>query len=109
MDVYEGVNTTSKGVSTVQTSNARMSELVWWTNVRFVFRFLYFHLYFRMEVRYHQVIVRARFDAERDEKDPRKVAILLAEGCRELWRKRSDKTVRCKMTVESTYFHLFSL
>lgn len=51
---------------------------------------------FRLEVRYQKVLMRARFDASADEKDPRKAQLLLAEGCRELWEKRHTKTYRCE-------------
>ncbi|CAD5205580.1 unnamed protein product [Bursaphelenchus okinawaensis] len=45
-------------------------------------------------VRYHQVLLRARFDAAADEKDTRKAQVLLADGCRELWEKRAFKPAR---------------
>jgi NADH dehydrogenase (ubiquinone) 1 beta subcomplex subunit 9 len=49
-----------------------------------------------LEVRYQKVLMRARFDANADEKDTRKAQLLLADGCRELWEKRHFKTFRCK-------------
>ncbi|KJH40856.1 complex 1 protein [Dictyocaulus viviparus] len=47
-----------------------------------------------LEVRYQKVIMRARFDANKDEKDTRKSQYLLADGCRQLWEKRHYKTLR---------------
>jgi hypothetical protein len=43
--------------------------------------------------------MRARFDANADEKDPRKAQILLADGCRELWQKRHMKPIRCRLLL----------
>lgn len=48
-----------------------------------------------MDARYQQVIMRARFDANRDEKDARKAQLLLADGCRQLWEKRHYKPFKC--------------
>ncbi|KAJ1369262.1 hypothetical protein KIN20_030679 [Parelaphostrongylus tenuis] len=50
-----------------------------------------------LEVRYQKVIMRARFDANKDEKDTRKSQYLLADGCRQLWEKRHWKTARFAM------------
>uniref|UniRef100_A0A1I7YUK1 NADH dehydrogenase [ubiquinone] 1 beta subcomplex subunit 9 n=1 Tax=Steinernema glaseri TaxID=37863 RepID=A0A1I7YUK1_9BILA len=50
-----------------------------------------------LEVRYQKVIMRARFDAGKDEQDPRKSALLLADGCRQLWEKRHFKPFRFAM------------
>ncbi|CAD5208021.1 unnamed protein product [Bursaphelenchus xylophilus] len=47
-----------------------------------------------VDVRYHQVLLRARFDAAADEKDTRKAQVMLADGCRELWEKRHYKPFR---------------
>lgn len=47
-----------------------------------------------LEVRYQKVVLRARFDANKDEKDTRKSQYLLADGCRQLWEKRHWKTAR---------------
>lgn len=40
--------------------------------------------------------MRARFDAAKDEKDPRKSQLILADGCKELWQKKHFKPFRCK-------------
>ncbi|KAH7728539.1 Protein C16A3.5 [Aphelenchoides avenae] len=47
-----------------------------------------------LDTRFQKVIMRARFDANRDEKDPRKAQLLLADGCRQLWEKRHYKPFR---------------
>ncbi|VDD93121.1 unnamed protein product [Enterobius vermicularis] len=47
-----------------------------------------------LEVRYQKVIMRARFDANKDEKDPKKAQLLLADGCRQIWEKRHWKPFR---------------
>ncbi|VDK57331.1 unnamed protein product [Cylicostephanus goldi] len=44
-----------------------------------------------LEMRYQKVILRARFDANKDEKDMRKSQFLLADGCRQLWEKKHWK------------------
>uniref|UniRef100_A0A914RUA5 NADH dehydrogenase [ubiquinone] 1 beta subcomplex subunit 9 n=1 Tax=Parascaris equorum TaxID=6256 RepID=A0A914RUA5_PAREQ len=49
---------------------------------------------FSLEVRYQKVIMRARFDANKEEKDIRKAQLLLADGCRQLWEKRHFKPFR---------------
>ncbi|KAK0424144.1 hypothetical protein QR680_008512 [Steinernema hermaphroditum] len=50
-----------------------------------------------LEVRYQKVIMRARFDANKEEPDTRKSALLLADGCRQLWEKRHFKPFRFAM------------
>jgi len=47
-----------------------------------------------LEARYHRCIMRARFEANRDEKDPRKAQLLLADGCKQLWSHRHYKQFR---------------
>lgn len=47
-----------------------------------------------LEVRYHKVLMRARFDANAQEKDIRQAKLLLADGCREIWQKRHPKPYR---------------
>ncbi|GMT27518.1 hypothetical protein PFISCL1PPCAC_18815 [Pristionchus fissidentatus] len=47
-----------------------------------------------LEVRYQKVLLRARFDANKDEKDTRKSQLLLADGCRQVWEKRHFKPFR---------------
>lgn len=42
--------------------------------------------------------MRARFDANKDEKDTRKSQYLLADGCRQLWEKRHFKPFRCELS-----------
>uniref|UniRef100_A0A915EFW3 NADH dehydrogenase [ubiquinone] 1 beta subcomplex subunit 9 n=1 Tax=Ditylenchus dipsaci TaxID=166011 RepID=A0A915EFW3_9BILA len=46
-----------------------------------------------LENRYERVVMRARFDANKDEKDARKASLLLADGCRQLWQKKHWKPV----------------
>jgi len=46
------------------------------------------------EAKYQRALMRARFDANKDEHDTRKAAILLADGCRQLWEKRHHKPYR---------------
>uniref|UniRef100_A0AC34RLD2 NADH dehydrogenase [ubiquinone] 1 beta subcomplex subunit 9 n=1 Tax=Panagrolaimus sp. JU765 TaxID=591449 RepID=A0AC34RLD2_9BILA len=50
-----------------------------------------------LNVRYQKVLMRARFDAYKDEKDPRKSQLMLADGCKELWQKRHYKPFRFAM------------
>uniref|UniRef100_A0A914EEG2 NADH dehydrogenase [ubiquinone] 1 beta subcomplex subunit 9 n=1 Tax=Acrobeloides nanus TaxID=290746 RepID=A0A914EEG2_9BILA len=47
-----------------------------------------------LEVRYQMVIMRARFDAHRDEQDSRKAQLLLADGFKQLWSKRHPQPSR---------------
>uniref|UniRef100_A0A158R5M6 NADH dehydrogenase [ubiquinone] 1 beta subcomplex subunit 9 n=1 Tax=Syphacia muris TaxID=451379 RepID=A0A158R5M6_9BILA len=47
-----------------------------------------------LEARYQKVIMRARFDANKDEKDKDKAQLLLVDGCRQLWEKRHTKPFR---------------
>ena len=47
-----------------------------------------------LSVRYQKVIMRARFDAYKEEKDPRKAQVMLADGCKELWEKKHFKPAR---------------
>ncbi|CEF67394.1 NADH dehydrogenase [ubiquinone] 1 beta subcomplex subunit 9 [Strongyloides ratti] len=47
-----------------------------------------------LEVRYQKVLMRARFDANKDVPDPRKAQLLLADGCRQLWEMRNPKPFR---------------
>uniref|UniRef100_A0A8R1HQ98 NADH dehydrogenase [ubiquinone] 1 beta subcomplex subunit 9 n=1 Tax=Caenorhabditis japonica TaxID=281687 RepID=A0A8R1HQ98_CAEJA len=47
-----------------------------------------------LEVRFQKCIIRARFDANKDEVDTRKSQILLADGCRQVWEKRHFKPFR---------------
>ena len=47
-----------------------------------------------LEVRFQKVIMRARFDANKDEKDTRRAVLALADGCRQLWEKRHFKPFR---------------
>lgn len=47
-------------------------------------------------MKFQRVIMRARFDANADEKDPRKAQLLLADGCHQLWKRRHYKPFRCK-------------
>lgn len=42
--------------------------------------------------------MRARFDANKDEKDPKKAQLLLADGCRQIWEKRHWKPFRCRLS-----------
>lgn len=50
---------------------------------------------FSLELRYQQVIMRARFEVNREEKDSRKSQLLLADGCKQLWQNRHYKSFRC--------------
>ncbi|CAJ0921648.1 unnamed protein product, partial [Mesorhabditis belari] len=50
-----------------------------------------------LEVRFQKVIMRARFDANKEEQDTRKSQLLLADGCRQLWEKRHFKPFRFAM------------
>uniref|UniRef100_A0A0N5CFW0 NADH dehydrogenase [ubiquinone] 1 beta subcomplex subunit 9 n=1 Tax=Strongyloides papillosus TaxID=174720 RepID=A0A0N5CFW0_STREA len=47
-----------------------------------------------IEVRYQKVLMRARFDANKDVPDPRKSQLLLADGCRQLWEMKHFKPFR---------------
>ncbi|PAV62122.1 hypothetical protein WR25_07518 [Diploscapter pachys] len=47
-----------------------------------------------LEGRFQKVILRARFDANKDVDDPRKAALLVADGCRQLWEKKHWKPAR---------------
>ncbi|KAI6223618.1 Complex I-B22 [Aphelenchoides fujianensis] len=57
-----------------------------------------------LEVRYQKVLLRARFDATTDERDPRKSQLLLADGCRELWSKRHMKPFRFQLDPGGSSF-----
>lgn len=62
-------------------------------------------LIYRLEARYQKVIMRARFDANKDEKDKDKAQLLLVDGCRQLWEKRHTKPFRCQFTHTSLTFN----
>ncbi|MFH4984253.1 hypothetical protein AB6A40_010962 [Gnathostoma spinigerum] len=47
-----------------------------------------------LEVRYQKVLMRARFDANKDVTDIGKAQLLLADGCRQIWEKRHWKPAR---------------
>uniref|UniRef100_A0AC35TK97 NADH dehydrogenase [ubiquinone] 1 beta subcomplex subunit 9 n=1 Tax=Rhabditophanes sp. KR3021 TaxID=114890 RepID=A0AC35TK97_9BILA len=47
-----------------------------------------------IDVRYQKVLMRARFDAAKDEADPRKSQLLLADGCRQLFEMKHFKPFR---------------
>uniref|UniRef100_A0A0K0DXS8 NADH dehydrogenase [ubiquinone] 1 beta subcomplex subunit 9 n=1 Tax=Strongyloides stercoralis TaxID=6248 RepID=A0A0K0DXS8_STRER len=47
-----------------------------------------------IELRYQKVLMRARFDANKDVPDPRKSQLLLADGCRQLWEMKHFKPFR---------------
>ena len=47
-----------------------------------------------LEMKFQRVVMRARFDANSDEKDPRKAQLLLADGCHQLWKRRHYKPFR---------------
>uniref|UniRef100_A0A0N4ZFT6 NADH dehydrogenase [ubiquinone] 1 beta subcomplex subunit 9 n=1 Tax=Parastrongyloides trichosuri TaxID=131310 RepID=A0A0N4ZFT6_PARTI len=50
-----------------------------------------------IDVRYQKVLMRARFDANKDVSDPRKSQLLLADGCRQLWEMKHFKPFRFAM------------
>jgi hypothetical protein len=51
--------------------------------------------FFSLEYRYQLVLMRARFDANKDVKDTRMAQYLLADGCRQAWANRFPMPYRC--------------
>lgn len=47
--------------------------------------------------------MRARFDAYKEEKDPRKAQLLYLDGCRQIWERRHWTTFRCKHLIYLPY------
>ncbi|VDO52067.1 unnamed protein product [Onchocerca flexuosa] len=41
-----------------------------------------------LEARFQKVVMRARFDAYREEKDPDKARLLYLDGCRQIWERK---------------------
>lgn len=67
---------------------------------------VYLFVGFRLNVRYQKVLMRARFDAYKEEKDPRKAQLMLADGCKELWQKKHFKPARCTFPTRSLILHI---